>query len=168
MGFFVNICGPVVADTAYSDGRLVARDTNLTLPEVVPMTADLAMMGTFSMPVWQLIEHMEAQISKIGVDKGLRSILTPGMKALEFRWVQTVTDVNGSTREMGCKAFLKGMIANLPEIAPEVGSATEHPCKIALVRYNLFADGQEMWLVDRLAGRVRIAGRELSDMSSML
>ena len=49
---FVNICGPVVADTIYSDGKLVARDVSVTLPEITPMTADLQAMGTFSIPIW--------------------------------------------------------------------------------------------------------------------
>ena len=47
-GAFVNICGPVVADTAYSNGSLVARDVAITLPEVTPLTADLQAMGTFT------------------------------------------------------------------------------------------------------------------------
>ena len=42
MAKFVNICGPVVGTTVYSNGTLVARDTAITLPEVTPVTADLA------------------------------------------------------------------------------------------------------------------------------
>ena len=167
-GVFMNICGPVVADTAYADGVLVARDVALTLPEVAPATADLPAMGTLSLPIWQLIEHMEAAITKIGLDKGLRSLITPDMKPLEFRWVQTVTDANGNTKNVGCKAFLRGITANLPEVGIEVGSATEHGARIALTRYNLFVDGEEMWLIDRLAGKVRIAGKEYSDLTSLL
>lgn len=165
---FVNVCGPVVADTAYAEGVLVARDVALTLPEVAPMTADLPAMGTFTMPVWALIEHMEAEITKVGLDKGLRGMLTPDMKPLEFRWVQTITDANGNTKNVGCKAFLKGIPANLPEVGIEVGSATEHGCRIALMRYNLFVDGQEMWLIDRLANIVRINGKNYADMDSLL
>lgn len=167
-GLFVNICGPVVADTVYTDGALVARDTSFNLPEIVPVTADLSAMGTFSMPVWQLIEHMEATVTKIGLDKGLRSLIKPDMKPLELRWVQTVTDANGNTRNVGCKAFLKGIPANLPAIDGEVGTPTEHPVRIALTRYNLFVDGEEMWLIDRLAGKVRIAGKEYADLTSLL
>lgn len=167
-GTFVPICGPVVADTAYADGVLVARDVSLNLPEVVPATADLPAMGTLSIPIWQLIEHMEATVNKIGLDKGLRSLLKPNMKQIEFRWVQTVTDANGNTKNVGCKAFLKGISANLPAVDLEVGSVTEHGARIALARYNLFVDGEEMWLIDRFAGKVRIDGKEYADLSSML
>lgn len=165
---FVNICGPVVADTAYSEGVLVARDVALSLPAVTPATADLAAMGTWTIPIWQLIDHMEATITKVGLDKGMRSMLTPEMKAFEFRWAQTVTDANGNTKSVGCKAFLRGIPTTLPEVGLEVGSATEHPVPISLTRYNLIVDGEEMWLIDRLAGIVRINGKNYADLSSML
>ncbi len=165
---FVNINGPVVGDTVRAEGELVARDTGVTLPSVVPKTVDVSAMGTLTMPIWQLIENMEATITKIGVDLGLRSLLKPGMISLEVRWVQTVTDANGQTRNVGCKAFLRGMVANLPEIGLEVGSVGEHGIPVMLTRYNLFVDGEEMWLIDRLAGKVRIFGVEHADLSSML
>ena len=165
---FVPICGPVVADTAYMDGVLVARDVSISLPEVVPATVDLTAMGTFTMPVWQLIQHLEAIITRIGLDKGLRSHLTPDMKPLEVRWVQTITEADGTTRNAGCKAFLKGIPANLPGINLDMGSTTEQQNKIALTRYNLFVDGVEMWLIDRLAGIVRIDGKNYADLNSML
>lgn len=168
-GAFVNICGPVVADTAYSNGTLVARDVAITLPEVSPLTADLQAMGTFTMPIWQLLDNMEASLTKIGVDMGLRSLIKPDMKPLEFRWVQTITDANGNTRNVGCKAFIRGIPNKIPGISLEVGSASESEVTVSVTRYNLFVDGQEMFLIDRLAGRVRIAGKDYAeDMSSML
>lgn len=165
---FVNICGPVLADSVYAENQLVARDVAVTLPEVTPLTADLSIMGTFSMPIWQLIEHMEATITKIGVDKGLRAIITPELKALEFRWVQTVTDANGKTKNVACKAFLSGIPMKLPEIGLEIGSASEHEAALGLFRYQLYVDGEEMWLIDRTAGIVRIAGKNYSDFESLL
>ena len=168
MSKFVNVCGPVVADTVYSENQLVARDVAVTLPEVTPITADLSIMGTFSMPVWQLIEHMEAAITKIGVDKGLRALITPKLKPLEFRWVQTVTDASGATRNVGCKAFLQGIPMKLPEVGVEIGSASEHEATIGLLRYQLYVDNEEMWLIDRTAGIVRIAGVNYSDLDSLL
>lgn len=167
-GTFVSINGPVVADTVYMDNTLVARDVAITLPEVVPLTADLSVMGTFTLPIWQLIEHMEAAVTAIGMDMGLSKALTPDLKPMECRWVQTVTDANGNTKNVGCKAFLKGIVASLPEVGLEVASPSEHEIKIALTRYNLFLDGQEAWLIDRLAGIVRIGGKEYSDFDSLL
>ena len=165
---FVNISGPVVANSVYSDNVLVARDVSVTLPAVTPMTADLQAMGTFTMPIWQLIESMELAITKIGIDLGLRSMMTPDMKPLEVRWVQTVTDASGTTKNVGCKAFLRGIPTKLPEVALEVGSASEHEVTISLLRYNLFVDGVEMFLIDRIAGKVKIAGKDYTDIESML
>ena len=129
---FVPICGPVVADTVYSDGALVARDTSITLPEVTPMTADLQAMGTMSMPIWQLVENMETAITKIGADKGLRNLIKPDMKPLEFRWVQTVTDANGNTKNVGCKAFIKGIPNSTLESA-RIDGANELRCLFSIV-----------------------------------
>lgn len=168
MGAFVNICGPIVADTVYSDGKLVARDVAITLPEVVPITADLQAMGTMSMPIWQLLENMETAITKIGVDMGLRAIIKPDMKPLEIRFVQTVTDANGVTKNVGCKAFIKGIPNKIPGIGITVGEASEGETTLMTTRYGLFVDGEEMFLIDRLAGVCRIAGVDYADIGSML
>ena len=169
MSKFVNINGPIVANTVYSDNTLVARDVAVTLPEVTPMTVDVQAMGTMTLPVWQLLEHMETAITKIGVDKGLRDLIKPGMRSFEFRWVQTVTDANGTTKEVGCKAFIKGVSNKIPGIGLEVASQSENEATIATTRYSLFVDGEEMFLIDRLAGIVRIAGKDYAgSLDSML
>ena len=168
MSIFVNICGPVVADTVYSDGKLVARDVAITLPEVTPQTADLPAMGTMSLPIWQLIENMETAITKVGIDMGLSTLIKPDMKPLEFRWVQTVTDANGATKNVGCKAFIKGIPTKIPGIGVAIGEASENEVTIMTARYGLFVDGAEMFLVDRLAGIVRIDGKDYADLGSML
>lgn len=168
MSKFVNICGPVVGVTVYCNNKLVARDSTVTLPEVTPVTADISAMGTLSLPIWQLIENMETAITKIGVDMGLREIIKPDMKPLEFRWAQTITDANGVTKNVGCKAFIKGIPNKIPGIGVTVGEASESECTIATTRYNLFVDGNEMLLVDRLAGVVRIAGQNYANIDSLL
>lgn len=165
---FVNINGPIVANTVYVNDVLVARDVAITLPAVTPTTADVKATGTLTLPVWQLLENMEASITKIGIDKGLRSMIKPDMKPIECRWVQTVTDATGKTRNVGCKAFLRGMPLDLPEIGQQVGSPGEHAVRMSLTRYNLFVDGDEMWLIDKLAGIVRIDGTDYADLDSML
>lgn len=155
---FVPINGPVVANSVYSDSKLVARDVAITLPEVAPLTADLAAMGTFTVPIWQLIGHMETAVTKIGADLGLRTLIKPDMKPLEFRWAQTVTDAAGVTKNVGCKAFIRGIPNKIPGIGLAVGETSESEVTIATTRYALYVDGQEFFLIDRLAGIVRING----------
>ena len=157
---FIPISGPVVADTAYCENKLVARDVSVTLPEVTPVTADLPAMGTMSLPIWSLLENMETALTKIGTDMGLAQLIKPDMKPLEFRWAQTVTDANGVTKNVGCKAFIKGIPNKIPSIGVEIGSATENEVTIMTTRYGLFVDGKEMWLIDRLSGICRINGTD--------
>lgn len=166
---FVPICGPVVAETSYMDNKLVARDTAITLPEVTPVTADVAAMGTMTIPIWALLENMEATITKIGVDSGLRDAIKPDMKPIEHRWVQTITDANGNTKNVGCKAFLRGIPTKIPGIGITVGEPSENETTFSVTRYQLFVDGEEMWCIDRLAGICRIGGKDYAgNLRSML
>lgn len=166
---FLNISGPIVANTAYVGNRLVARDVAATLPEVTPTTVDVQAMGTLSLPIWQLLENLEAAITKIGIDLGLRSMIKPEPLSLELRWVQTVTDANGATKNVGCKAFLKGIPNKIPEIGLSIGEASENECTYTLTRYQLMVDGQEMFLIDRLATILRIDGKDYAkELSNML
>ena len=83
--------------------------------------------------------------------------------------MQTVTDANGATKNVGCKAFMRGIPNKIPGIAVTVGEASENECTFALTRYQLIVDGVEMFLIDRLAGILRIAGKDYaSDMANML
>ena len=155
---FIAISGPIVADTVYVDNSLVARDVSATLPEVTPTTVDVQALGTMSLPVWQLIENLEMAITKIGIDMGLRSMIQPKPLGLELRGVQTVTDAGGNTSNQGIKASCRGIPNKIPEIGFEIGSAPESECTFMLTRYQLIVDGAEMFLIDRLAGILRIAG----------
>ena len=165
---FVPINGPVVADTVYCENQLVARDVSATLPEVTAMTTDVQAMGTLSLPVWQLVEHMETAITKIGVDLGFASLIKPDMKSIELRWVQTVTDANGATKNVGCKAFIKGIPNKIPGVGLEVGAAIEGEITLATTRYALFVDGKEICLIDKLTGICRIDGKDYAGAISAL
>lgn len=169
MAGFMNICGPVVADTVYAGGGLVAKDVVVTLPEVTPMTADIQAMGTHTIPIWQMLENMELAITKIGLDNGLRAMITPEPLALELRFVQNVTDANGASKAAGCKAFMRGVPSKIPGFGVTPGEASENEVTYNLTRYQLFVDGQEMFLIDRLAGIVRINGKDyMGAIGSML
>lgn len=163
-----NISGPVAGCTVYSESNLVGRDVAVTLPEIVPQTADLALMGTYTKPIWALIDHMEAEFTRIGVDKGLGKMLSPGSKSLEVRWAQDGLDATGKSKTTGCKAFLTGECSKIPGISLEVGSPVELPATFGLTRYQLFADGKEVFLVDRIAGIVRIDGKDYANLSAYL
>ena len=87
---WLDLKGPILADTVYINGVLVAKDVTITLPAVTHVTADYKAMGTYTAPMTGQIEGMEAAITKIGIDKGLRSMVQLESKTLEVRWAQDV------------------------------------------------------------------------------
>ena len=166
---YLDICGPVVADTAYVDSQLVARDIEITLPEVTPMTADLSAMGTMTVPIWTLFDNLEATITKIGTDLGLSKLIKPDMKPLEIRWVYTAVKADGASKDVGCKAFIRGIPNKIPGIELKVGESSENAVTFMVSRYNLFVDGEEMILIDRLANIARIGGKDYAaEINSLL
>ena len=96
MASWLDIKGPVVADTVYSDGTLVAKDTGFTLPGIELMTATVQAMGNMDVPLIGLLENMQLSINKIGMDKGLGRMNRLEKHNFEFRWVQNVVKSDGS------------------------------------------------------------------------
>lgn len=168
-GLYTPVTGAVVGTTAYFDGKLVARDAAINLPEVSPMTATLPIMGEMEFPIWQLIQNMQATVSKVGIDLLAKTMIGPDLKPIEFRWVQMVKRLDGTVAEVGCKAFMNGFTANIPGYGVEVGSPSENDHPFNLMRYRLVIDGQETVLIDRTAGKVVINGKDYTaKMNSML
>ena len=166
---FIDLKGPIVANTVYVDGQLVARDVTITLPSVTPTTSDYKAMGTMSLPIPGQIESMELAITKIGIDLGLARMVRMQSMNFEFRFVQNVVKSDGTTMPEGCKAFVKAVPKTIPGISLEPGSASENEITAEATRYQLFVGGEEMWLIDRLSQILRILGTDYySPINSML
>lgn len=155
---WLDLKGPILANTVYLGGTLVAKDVTISLPSVTPATADFKAMGTLTMPMLGQIEAMEAAITKVGIDLGLRSMVKLEAMTLECRWVQDVKKSDGSTVTEGCKAFLRAMPKGIPGLSVDPGSASENEIAFAVSRYQLFVDGAEYWLIDQLNQIMRIGG----------
>lgn len=160
MANWQDIKGPVVADTVYADGTLVAKDTAFTLPGIEFLTADVQAMGNMSVPLIGLMENMELSITKIGIDNGLSRMNRLEKQNFEFRWVQNVVKSDGSTTAEGCKAFVRTMPSGLPEIGVEVGNASEQENTYNVTRMQIYANGVEVLCVDRLAHILRVNGKD--------
>lgn len=166
---FVPLSGPIVGTSMYVNNKIVARDCARTFPEVTPVVVDVPSTGTLSLPCWQLIENMETAVTKIGVDMGFRDLVTPEPMTWETRWVQTVTDANSITKNVGCKAYERVLPIVIPGISLTVGEQSENEIRGTVTRFQLFVDGVEMFLIDKIAGIVRIAGKDYAaGVSSML
>ena len=161
MGKVLDIRGPINANTAYVNGDLVARNVTLTLPEVTHVLATVnTALGEAEIPLQGLVESMEATIQKIGADLGLAKICSLESKTIEFRWVQQVTKADGSQKVEGCKAFLRFIPKIVPSIEVNPGDSVELDIPGSVTRYQLYIDGKELLLVDKLAGICRINGND--------
>ncbi len=159
MGMSVSeICGPVIADTAYVNRTLVGENVGVVLPEVNPQTIDIQAMGTMSLPIWHLLEDMELKITKIGTDLGLKDMLGGKRMNLEIRWAQEAVDKDANPREFGCKAFITGIPKSLPGIELGLGETSENEVAYGVFRYQVFVDEVELICIDRLATKCKIAG----------
>lgn len=169
MGKWLDIKGPVVADTVYADGVLVAKDVSFTLPGIEFLTADVQAMGNLTVPLIGLLENMELTITKIGVDMGLSRLSKLEKQNLEFRWVQNVVKSDGSQKDEGCKAFVRTLPGALPELGVEVGSATEAENTYNVTRQQIYTNGTEYMCVDRLSQILRINGKDyMSEINNLL
>ena len=169
MAKWQDIKGPVVADTVYSNNQLVARDVAFTLPGVSFLTADVQAMGNMTVPLVGLLENMELSITKIGLDDGLKKMNKLEKQNLEFRWVQNVVKSDGSQSVEGCKAFVRTLPSATPEIGVEVGNAPEEEMTYNVTRLQIYIAGREFLTVDRLAGILRVDGKDyMSKINSLL
>lgn len=157
---WLDIKGPVVADTVYDSGKLVARDVAFTLPAVTFKTSTFPGMGEVELPIPGQIEAMEAAITKIGLDLGLSKLVMLESKILELRFVQDVKKADGSTKVEGCKAFLRCSSKGIPEIGVELGENIEGELTYGVTRYQLIVGGEEYWLIDKLSRILRIHGKD--------
>ena len=169
MGKWLDIKGPVVADTVYADNTLVAKDTAFTLPGIEFLTADVQAMGNMTVPLIGLLENMELSITKIGMDTGLSRMNRLQKQNFEFRWVQNVVKPDGSQSVEGCKAFVRTMPGAFPEMGVEVGSAPENENSYNVTRMQIYANGVEVVCVDRLSQILRINGVDyMSKINNLL
>lgn len=170
MGNTLDIRGPVNADTTYVEGALVARNTTITLPEVTHVVATVqAALGEHEVPLYGLVESMESTIQKIGADAGLARMLTMEPKTFEHRWVQQVTKADGGMAVEGCKAFIRAIpkIA-VPSIEINPGDSVELDVPLSVSRYQLFVNGKEICLIDKLSGICRIHGVDYANRVNTL
>ena len=159
----------VLADKCYCDNALVAEDVSISLPAVNFLTSEVKAMGTMSVVLAGLVEDMEATITKVGIDKGLSKMLTPTKHSYELRGVQNNLKADGTTVAEGFKAFLTAVPKGVPSTSVEIGSNIENEVALAVSRFQLFVNGEEICCIDRLSQICRINGIDYyAKISSLL
>lgn len=150
----------VEADSVYCDKKIVANDVSVSLPEITFQTADIAAMGTMSLPMLALIDNMELSITRVGIDRDMAKMSAPGRHDIEVRWVQDVIGASGKVASEGCKAFLSVLPTKIPGIGVEIGSAPENELTYSVSRYKLVCAGKTVLLIDRFAHKFEVNGKD--------
>lgn len=159
----------VLASTMYVDKAKAAEDVTFELPSLALQTADVKAMGSLSLPIAGLLDDMTMSVTRVGVDKGYGSLNKLKKMAMEFRWVQDKVSPSGDVKHVGCKAFLNVVPQEIPSISVEVGSSTELGGTYTVLRYQLYVDGAEVLLVDRLNQILKINGVDyMEDIKKLL
>ena len=153
----------------YINASIIIELLTIALPAVTPVTADFKAMGTYTAPILGQIEAMEASITKIGIDLGLRNMMKLESKTIEIRWAQDVKQADGSTKTEGCKAFLRCVSKGIPGLSVDPGNTSENEATFAVSRYQLYVGGAEYWLIDQLNTILRVGGVDYAkDIRSLL
>lgn len=156
MGKWLDVKGPILADTVYADNRLVARDVEFTLPGLNFQTATISAMGNMDVALIGLLENMELSITKIGTDEGFSNLIGLSRKTFEFRWAQTSIAKTGESKVEGVKAFVKVLPLSIPDLAIKPGDAVSTEHKYTVTRLELYVGGAEKLVVDRLNTVLRV------------
>lgn len=169
MANFINKTSVVEAATIYQGGTLIGNDYTVSLPDVVPVTADVGgLMGTMNIPLLNTLESMELTITKVGIDKNAAQMCSPGKKEFLIKWVQDQVDSDGNVTPIGCKANVTCLPKSyMPSADIEVGSASEFDCTYEVSIYELIEDGKTVFQVNRMGGTLKAwNGSKLVDCSS--
>lgn len=148
----------VLADTWLINKKLAGEGVTVTLPSIEWLTQSIKAGGNIDIPLIGMTDALDCNVT---TDGGvLVSAIKPGLKSHEFRWAKEIVQKDGTTKTVGCKAFLKMMSKNIPEQAVEEQEAMESSYDYSVSRYQLYEDGKEKFLYDKLAGTLRIDGKD--------
>lgn len=160
--------GAVLATKVLCDNIVVAEDVNLSLPDITFMTAEVNGLGKINIPTC-LTEAMQSTVTSVGMDKGFFNMLGLNSKTFEYRFVANNLETSGDTGVKGYKAFLRGIPSNIPGGAVEPGSSWSGDVTFEVTRYQLYADGVEKILIDKLKGVCKINGKDYAkEIQSLL
>ena len=160
--------GAVLATKVLCNNITVAEDVTLSLPDITFVTVEQNGLGKISIPTC-LTEAMQSTVTSVGMDKGCFNMLGLSSKTFEYRFVKNLLETSGDTGVKGYKAFLRGIPSNIPGGAVEPGSSWSGDVTFEITRYQLYADGVEKILIDKLKGVCKINGVDYAkDIQSLL
>ena len=160
--------GAVLATKVLCDNDVVAEDVSITLPDINFVTSEVNGLGKINIPTC-LTEALQSTITSVGMDQGFFNMLGLSSKIFEYRFVKSSLDTSGDTGVKGYKAFLKGLTSNIPGGGVEPGSSWSGDVTFEVTRYQLYADGVEKILIDKIKGICKINGKDYAkEIQSLL
>ena len=160
--------GAVLATKVLCDDIVVAEDVTITLPDIEFVTAEQKALGTINIPT-PLTNAVELTITSVGIDNGLFNMLGLESKTFEIRFVKNLLNTSGDLEAVGYKVFAKGIPYTIPGGSVEPGASWSGDVKISLTRYQVYKDGIEYILIDKLKNICKINGTDYaSDIKSLL
>lgn len=151
--------GAIAGDTVRCDGKLVARDVTVTLPEVAAVTAEVNAGGPIDLPITGQTEAMEATITKLGVDADIATLMSHQHHTLEIRAVQDILTPNGKALR-SIRAVLGVIPKTIPGISLEFSSIPENELAFSVLSYKLYVDNKEVIYIDKPNNIYRVNGRD--------
>ncbi len=151
--------GPTVKTKALIEGKPIAEDVTISLPEVNFKTVEVAGLGSMEV-VLPLTDPIEATVHQIGCDYGFYKALGIKNTKFELRWVENKLKNSGEQKNISCKAFITGTAKNIPggDLAP--GESFDNAINISVKRYQKFIDGKETVLIDKMNGICKLNGKD--------
>lgn len=126
-------------------------------------------MGTYTAPILGQIEAMEASITKIGIDLGLRNMMKLESKTIEIRWAQDVKQARRLHQDRRLQGVPPLRLQGHPGLSVDPGNTSENEATFAVSRYQLYVGGAEYWLIDQLNTILRVGGVDYAkDIRSLL
>lgn len=155
--------GPVMASTLRTRGKLRGENLAIEMPEITWATATyLDGMGEDEWPIVGMLESMTMSVPKRGVDKHYGDMTKPIDHNIEVRWIQQFLADN-KLKNAKNKAYLVGFPMSAGGISLARGDASEQDITYKIMRYQLFTDNVEIFLIDRSNGILRWRGEDYTE-----
>ncbi|WP_101549009.1 phage major tail tube protein [Anaerotruncus massiliensis (ex Togo et al. 2019)] len=157
------ITGAVGAMNILAGGREIGDATSVTLPDIERPTTEIkgaGIMGTFAMPISGQVNAMTASVAVRAANADKRYLVGNNVD-LEIRFAFDCRASDGTLFVAGTKIFLRGHTTKIGSGKAEPGSTRDETYDYSVVRYREVVDGEETLLVDQIAGRFVVGGKDL-------
>ena len=150
-----------------ANGHEVSNVTSISLPEIETKGEEVAgggILGTFALPTPGYFSAMTTSVSLRtgGSDK---KYLLDDKVSLEVRLAANVQTSDGKLYVAGTRFYIVGFPSKIGNGSGEVGKTRDESIDYSTVRYREVVDGEEVLLIDQLAGVYKVGG---VDMLSVL